>query len=124
MLYCIMGGVRIPFLWVASTGTLNLELQYYWLKEMVNAPFVFIDEFDAFYHHELSYAICRRLFGGTNQLFLTTHDTYLLTNDLLRPDSFFYLKNNKIDALCDLTDKELRQGHNLEKLYRGGTFGV
>lgn len=124
MLYCIMGGLRFPFQWVASTGTLNLELQYYWFKEMVNAPFVFIDEFDAFYHYELSYAICRRLFQGTNQLFLTTHDTYLLTNDLLRPDSFFYLKNNRINALCDLTDKELRQGHNLEKLYRGGTFGV
>ena len=124
MLYWIMGGLRFPFQWVASTGTLNLELQYYWFKEMVNAPFVFIDEFDAFYHYELSYAICRRLFQGANQLFLTTHDTYLLTNDLLRPDSFFYLKNNRINALCDLTDKELRQGHNLEKLYRGGTFGV
>lgn len=124
VLYCIIGGVRIPFVWVASTGTLNLELQFYWLKEMVNAPFVFIDEFDAFYHHELSYTICNLLFGGDNQLFLTTHDTFLLTNDLLRPDCFFYLNNNKIKALCDLTDKELRQGHNLEKLYRGGTFGV
>lgn len=124
MLYCIMGGVRIPFVWVASTGTLNLELQYYWLKEMVNAPFVFIDEFDAFYHHELSYIICKRLFDGGNQLFLTTHDTYLLTNDLLRPDCFFILKDNKINAICDMTDKELRIGHNLEKLYRGGTFGI
>ena len=124
VLYCIMGGVRIPFIWVASTGTLNLELQFYWLKEMGNAPFVFIDEFDAFYHHELSYTICKHLFAGENQLFMTTHDTFLLTNDLLRPDCFFILNGNKISALCDLTQKELRQGHNLEKLYRGGTFGV
>ena len=124
VLYCVIGGVRIPFLWVASTGTLNLELQFYWLNEMGNAPFVFIDEFDAFYHHELSYTICKRLFAGNNQLFLTTHDTFLLTNDLLRPDSFFILKDNHINAICDLTDKELRQGHNLEKLYRGGTFGI
>lgn len=124
VLYCIIGGIRIPFLWVASTGTINLELQFYWLKEMVNASFVFVDEFDAFYHHELSYTICKRLFDWDNQLFLTTHDTYLLTNDLLRPDCFYILKNNKINAICDLTDKELRQGHNLEKLYRGGTFGV
>ena len=124
VLYCIIGGVRIPFVWVASTGTLNLELQFYWLNEMVNASFVFIDEFDAFYHHELSYSICRRLFAGNNQLFLTTHDTFLLTNDLLRPDCFYILKDNHINAICDLTDKELRQGHNLEKLYRGGTFGV
>jgi hypothetical protein len=28
-----------------------------------------------------------------------------------------------IDAICNMTEKELRFGHNLEKLYRGGTFG-
>jgi AAA15 family ATPase/GTPase len=101
-----------------------LELQYYWLKEMVNASFVFIDEFDAFYHQELSYKICKRLFEGENQLFLTTHDTFLLSNDLLRPDCFFIMNNNKIDSLCNITDKELRLGHNLEKLYRGGAFDL
>lgn len=121
-LFCMMGGVKLPFLWVASTGTKNLELQYYWLKEMGNASFVFIDEFDAFYHHELSYKISKRLFQGASQLFVTTHDTFLLSNDLLRPDCFFILQNNQINAICDLTEKELRFGHNLEKLYRGGTF--
>lgn len=124
VLYCLMDGVRIPFQWVASTGTKNLELQYYWLKEMDNASFVFIDEFDAFYHHELSYKICKRLFEGSNQVFVTTHDTFLLSNDLLRPDCFFILRDNQIKAICDMTDKELRFGHNLEKLYRGGTFGL
>lgn len=123
-LYCLMGGIKIPFSWVASTGTLNLELQYYWIKEMVNASFVFIDEFDAFYHYELSYAICKRLFDSDCQIFLTTHDTFLLTNDLLRPDCFFIIRDNEIHPICDLTDKELRFGHNLEKLYRGGTFGL
>lgn len=123
-LFCVMEGVRIPFQWVASTGTKNLELQYYWLKEMSNASFVFIDEFDAFYHHELSYKICKRLFEGSNQVFVTTHDTFLLSNDLLRPDCFFILRDNEIKAICDMTDKELRFGHNLEKLYRGGTFGL
>ncbi len=123
-LYVLINGIRIPFLLIASTGTKNLELQYYWLKEMENASFIFIDEFDAFYHHELSYTLCQRLFKSDNQLFLTTHDTFLLSNDLLRPDCFFILKDNKINAICDLTDKELRFGHNLEKLYRGGTFGL
>lgn len=123
ILYCLMNGVKIPFQLVASTGTLNLELQYFWLKEMTNASFVFIDEFDAFYHHELSYAICRHLFVGDRQTFMTTHDTFLLTNDLLRPDCFFIIRDNTINAICNMTDKELRFGHNLEKLYRGGTFG-
>ena len=123
-LFCKMDGVKIPFQWVASTGTKNLKLQYYWLKEMGNASFVFIDEFDAFYHHELSYRISKQLFEEKNQVFMTTHDTFLLSNDLLRPDCFFILRDNTIRAICDMTDKELRFGHNLEKLYRGGTFGL
>ncbi len=123
-LFCKMGDVKIPFQWVASTGTRNLELQYYWLKEMTAASFVFIDEFDAFYHHELSYRISKRLFESKHQVFMTTHDTFLLSNDLLRPDCFFILRDNAIQAICDMTDKELRFGHNLEKLYRGGTFGL
>ena len=124
MLFCIFGNTKIPFFLIASTGTLNLELQFYWLCEMKNASFVFVDEFDAFYHHDLSFAICKRLFEKDKQVFVSTHDTFLLTNDLLRPDCFFILNNNKIAAICDLTDKELRFGHNLEKLYRGGTFGL
>lgn len=124
VLHCIIGETKLPFILVASTGTLNLELQYYWLKEMADASFVFVDEFDAFYHHELSYTICKRLFDNDHQVFVSTHDTFLLTNDLLRPDCFFILRDNKIDAICDLTEKELRFGHNLEKLYRGGTFGL
>lgn len=122
-LFCMMGDSKLPFLLVASTGTMNLELQYYWIKEMGNASFVFIDEFDAFYHHELSYKLLEYLFKSDHQLFVTTHDTFLFSNDLLRPDCYFILSNNNINAICDLTDKELRYGHNLEKMYRGGTFG-
>ncbi len=129
-LFCEMGETKLPFQLVASTGTKNLELQYYWLKEMVNvkemvsASFVFIDEFDAFYHYELSYRILEQLFQSKNQLFVTTHDTFLFTNDLLRPDCYFIIGDNRIKATCELTDKELRYGHNLEKLYRGGTFSL
>ncbi len=124
MLFCMFNNTKIPFVLIASTGTLNLELQYYWLCEMRDASFVFVDEFDAFYHHDLSYAICKRLFYGDKQVFVSTHDTFLLSNDMLRPDCFFILKDNRIMALCDLTDKELRFGHNLEKLYRGGAFQI
>ena len=123
-LFILMGATKLPFLMVASTGTMNLELQYYWIKEMGNASFVFIDEFDAFYHHELSYKLLKQLFDYDNQLFVTTHDTFLFTNELLRPDCYFLLRENNLNPICNLTDKELRYGHNLEKLYRGGTFGL
>ena len=87
--------------------------------------FVFIDEFDAFYHFELSINICRTLFHGPHQVFLSSHNTMLLGNDFLRPDCGFYLRNNHIDPLCDCTDRgELRQGHNIEKMYRAGAFDI
>lgn len=58
------------------------------------------------------------------QIFTSSHNTYLMTNDLLRPDCNFILNENKIKPLCDCTDKELRFGHNIEKLFRGNTFKV
>lgn len=109
---------------IASTGTHALTLLFFWLKHMDQASFVFIDEFDAFYHFKLSFDVCDALFKKDCQLFTSSHNTFLMTNDLLRPDCNFILKNNRIKALCDATDKELREGHNIEKLYRGGTFAI
>lgn len=117
--------VSLPFLLVASTGTKALELLYFWKKRFENASFVFIDEFDAFYHFKLSFAVCQQLFHIDNcQIFLSSHNTYLMTNDLLRPDCNFVLSDGKIKPLIDCTEKELRFAHNIEKLYRGGTFSV
>lgn len=82
---------------------------------MDEASFVFIDEFDAFYHFRLAFEVCRRLFALDCQIFTSSHNTYLMTNDLLRPDCNFILNNNKIKCLADCTDKELRFGHNIEK---------
>jgi hypothetical protein len=57
---------------------------------MEKASFVFIDEFDAFYHYELSESVQKRLrrIPGV-QIFTTTHNTDLMSNDLLRPDCYF-----------------------------------
>lgn len=115
---------KVRFESIISTGTESLLLLYYWTKSFEKASFVFIDEFDAFYHYRLSYEICKRLFKAKTQLFLSTHNTHLMTNDLLRPDCNFILDKNIIKPLCDCTEKELREGHNIEKLYRGNTFEV
>ena len=56
------------------------------------------------------------------QIFTTTHNTDLMSNGLLRPDGYFLLENNSIKAIADLTDKELRQAHNLQKMYKAGAF--
>ena len=90
---------------------------------MEKASFVFIDEFDAFYHYELSESVQKRLRRITGvQVFTTTHNTDLMSNDLLRPDCYFLLENNSIKAISELTKKELRQAHNLQKMYKAGAF--
>ena len=61
---------------------------------------------------------------GCVQVFTTTHNTDLMSNDLLRPDCYFLLENNSIKAISELTEKELRQAHNLQKMYKAGAFNV
>ena len=119
---CQIDENKVPFRLVASTGTQSLQLLYFWMKRMNEASFVFIDEFDAFYHFRLAFEVCKRLFALDCQIFTSSHNTYLMTNDLLRPDCNFILNNNKIKCLADCTDKELRFGHNIEKIYRAGAF--
>ena len=53
--------VDADFFKIASTGTRSLALFYYWYICMEKASFVFIDEFDAFYHFELSESVQKRL---------------------------------------------------------------
>ena len=86
--------------------------------------FVFIDEFDAFYHHELSKLIVKKLMQTGIQFVVTTHNTSLMSNDLMRPDCYYLMGNNKIKPLSCCTEKELRYVHNIEKIYKGGGFYV
>ena len=122
-IYCHFDNKDVDFFKIASTGTRSLALLYYWYIRMGKASFVFIDEFDAFYHFELSKSVQRYLkqISGV-QIFTTTHNTDLMSNDLLRPDSYFILEDNSIMAISELTEKELRQAHNLQKMYKAGAF--
>ncbi len=124
VLFCFIDKKRIPFMAIISTGTKALELLYYWMQRMGQATFVFIDEFDAFYHFQLAFEVCKILFNKDCQVFTSSHNTYLMTNDLLRPDCNFILNENKIKSLVDCTEKELRFGHNIEKMFRGNAFKV
>ena len=121
--YCHFDNKDADFFKIASTGTRSLALFYYWYIRMEKASFVFIDEFDAFYHYELSESVQKRLRRISDvQVFTTTHNTDLMSNDLLRPDCYFILENNSIKAISELTEKELRQAHNLQKMYKAGAF--
>ena len=48
---------------------------------------------------------------------MTSHNTNLMTNRLMRPDCMFILsRKGTLTALCNATLRELREGHNLEKM--------
>lgn len=112
---------------VSSTGTYSLQLFYFWLqrlRENNKVSFVFIDEFDAFYHHALSKIVVKELKNIDAQVILTTHNTSIMTNDLMRPDCYFLMTKEKIKSLSQCTEKELRLAHNIEKIYRADGFHV
>lgn len=120
-----LGDKRLDFFEVASTGTKNLAFFYYWWQNIKKdkIPLLFIDEFDASYHFALSEKIIEKLKQLPNtQVILTTHNTNLLNNDFIRPDCGFVIDGKQIKSLNNLTDKEIRQVHNLEKLYIAGHF--
>ncbi len=108
---------------VASTGTKALWLFFYWMKRTPNISFVYLDEFDAFYHYELSSNILSYVNKRPEfQSVLTSHNTYLIDNGLMRPDCYALLKDGKISSFADSTTKVIRQAHNLEKMMLGGEF--
>lgn len=121
-------GVKdIAFYDIASTGTRSLVLFYYWrqrLLEKEKVLFLFIDEFDAFYHFGLSALIVEELKKTGIQFILTSHNTSIITNDSLRPDCYFLMDKNSIRSLAKSTPKELREAHNIEKMYKAGAFQI
>jgi AAA15 family ATPase/GTPase len=113
----------LPFLEIASSGTLVLTLHYFWSQRFKDVSFLFVDEFDAFYHANLAESILTYVASKSHfQSIFTTHNTSLMSNQLLRPDCYFIMSEGKLNALPDCTERELREGHNLEKMFRNGEF--
>ena len=91
--------------------------------------FVYLDEFDAFYHEKTAAKVVEMLQKVQSQVILTTHDSNLLSNDLIRPDCAFKMlpeyKNSdsyEMGPLSSRTEKELRQALNIPKMFRAGAF--
>ena len=108
---------------ISSRGTEALWLYYCWSLEFDKISFLFLDEFDAFYHYETAEYVLKLINENSNfQAIVTSHNTSLLNNSITRPDCSFIISNNKISSLCNCTEKEIREAHNLEKMYRNDIF--
>lgn len=125
VIFCQMDEQETDFLRIASAGTLALAEFYDLYLRMNDASFVFMDGTDSFYDFKVAESIQRRVIAIPGvQILTATHNTNLLSNDILRPDCYFLLKDNQIRALSDLTAKELRRAHNLQKMYMEGVFDI
>lgn len=116
----------VPFYETASSGTLALmDLYRRLIPKSLDPSFIYLDEFDAFYHYEMAEKVIRFFKGRYPkcQIIMTSHNTNLMTNRLMRPDCLFILSRaGTLTALCNATKRELREGHNLEKMYISGEF--
>lgn len=116
----------IPFFDNASSGTIALfNLYRRVIMPAKKASLIYLDEFDAFYHYEMSENILKylKLNYPKTQIIITTHNTNLMANRLSRPDCLYILSTyGKLTPLNHATTRELREGHNLEKLYISGEF--
>lgn len=122
-IYCRMGKKEILLSSIISSGTRSLIFFFFWYLQAGNVSFLYIDEFDAFYHTDLAVAVIKKVIGIKNaQAVITSHNTDLLSCGLLRPDCIFKLEDNRIRPLSELTDKALREAHNLQKMYKAGAF--
>jgi hypothetical protein len=116
----------VPFYENASSGTLALvDLYCRLISKVWDASFLYLDEFDAFYHYEMAENVMKyfkRRYPRC-QMIMTSHNTNLMTNRLMRPDCVFILsRSGSLTSLCNATQRELREGHNLEKMYISGEF--
>ena len=116
----------VPFYSNASSGTLALvDLYRRIVSKGQDSSLIYLDEFDAFYHYEMSEKVVKffKEHYPKCQMIMTTHNTNLMMNRLMRPDCMFILsQGGTLTALCDATERELREGHNLEKMYISGEF--
>ena len=120
---CFESDIPVPFFGTASRGILALYAFFFLYKTSSNVSFIYLDDFDVFYYYKLSEIIVDMLKKMNNtQIILTSHSTHLLSNNIMRPDCYFLLSNNKLTSFANATDREIRFGHNLEKLYLAGEF--
>ncbi len=115
---------EIPFSDAASRGTMIMCRLFCWIKRCRDSDaLIFFDDFDDMYHFTTARAAITKIISSNrSQCVFVTHNSGLITNDFLRPDCCFILESGKLSSLASRTEKDIRKGHNLEKMLRDGVF--
>jgi AAA15 family ATPase/GTPase len=106
------------------------ELSPFIYKALKEGSPLFIDEFDSRFHPLLTKKIVELFNSAENkqaQLVFTTHDTNLLSSELLRRDQIDFVEKDKYGAshLYSLIEiKGIRNDASFEKDYIQGKYGA
>lgn len=112
-----------PFFQTASNGYKSLEQLFFWYNHFNDVSVLFMDEFDAFYHFDLAQNVLKYISSNNNiQVILTTNNSILASNAILRPDCYYILKDGKLTSFTNSVKREIREEHNLEKMLRNKEF--
>ena len=127
-------GEKIEFnLEEESKGTRKIfSLAGPFLDSLDNGYIVFIDELGGSLHPELVKFLVglfnnKKTNPNNAQLVFTTHETYMLNQNILRRDQIWFCEKDKTRAtrVFPLTDFRPRKGHeNLESAYLSGRYGA
>ncbi len=115
---------RLPFKNAASRGMMIMCRLFCWIRRCRDRDaLIFFDDFDDMFHYRTAEIAIRKIIASNKaQCIFVTHNTGLLSNDFLRPDCCFIMDSGELASLARLTDKDIRRGHNLEKMLRDGEF--
>ena len=86
-----------------------------------------VDELDRKLHPMLAYKFIEAFIATTqHQLIFTTHNTFLMSLDLLRRDEIWFVQKRKDGSsdLYSLADMKIRPDLNIRKGYLNGRFGA
>ena len=111
----------LKFLDVEPDSIKSLALFFYLKHKEVSL--LFIDDLGANYDYELGKKVVLFIKRQKDiQFICASNNTGLVSNELLRPDCYFVLNNGELRSFADCTNRELREGHNLEKMLRSEEF--
>jgi AAA15 family ATPase/GTPase len=126
-----IGEANLQFLSSQSEGTLKMfEISSFLIQAIENGETLVIDEFDARLHPLISKKIVELFNSQGNssaQLIFVTHDTNLLSADLLRRDQIDFVEKDKYGEshLYSLVQfKGIRNTASFEKDYIKGKYGA
>ena len=96
------------------------------IRVIENPGMLVIDEFGNSLHNKLAEKIVKFFMEKANcsQLYITSHDTNLVSNSVFRPDqiNLITFENSKGSKVKRISVYKPREAQNLEKMYLGGMF--